>query len=66
MYAHLSKQLVDLYISRGTIVAKMGNTDNSNDSHLHYEVHFKENPVNPKPYLINYSFAQSEKECYVQ
>jgi murein DD-endopeptidase MepM/ murein hydrolase activator NlpD len=68
VYAHLSKRLVNVgaYVSRGNIIAKMGSTGTSTGPHLHYEVHFKENSVNPKPYLTNYSSAQPEKERYVQ
>jgi hypothetical protein len=68
IYAHLSKRLVNVgaYVSRGNIIAKMGSTGTSTGTHLHYEVHFRENSVNPKPYLTNYSSAQPEKECYVQ
>jgi murein DD-endopeptidase MepM/ murein hydrolase activator NlpD len=63
IYAHLSKRLVNVgtYVSRGNIIAKMGSTGTSTGSHLHYEVHFRENSVNPKPYLTDYSSAQSEK-----
>jgi murein DD-endopeptidase MepM/ murein hydrolase activator NlpD len=68
IYAHLSKRLVNkgTYVSRGNIIAKMGSTGISTGPHLHYEVHFRKNIVNPKLYLTNYSFAHFEKERYVQ
>jgi murein DD-endopeptidase MepM/ murein hydrolase activator NlpD len=68
VYAHLSQRLVNMgdCISKGSVIAKMGSTGNSTGPHLHYEVLFKERPVNPRLYLINHSFAQSEKERYVQ
>jgi hypothetical protein len=69
VYAHLSKRLVNVgaYVSRGNIIAKMGSTGTSTGSHLHYEVYFRENHVNPKLYLTNYFSAQSEKKGrYVQ
>jgi hypothetical protein len=69
VYAHLSKRLVNVgaYVSRGNIIAKMGSTGASTGSHLHYEVYFGENSVNPKLYLTNCFSTQSEKKgCYVQ
>ncbi|MDR1104334.1 MAG: M23 family metallopeptidase [Endomicrobium sp.] len=63
VYGHLSKRLVKsgFYVSRGQVIAKMGNTGSSTGSHLHYEVHFKGRAINPKPFLTDYFFAKSER-----
>lgn len=55
-YAHLAKRLVKAgeCVVRGQNIAQMGNTGSSTGSHLHYEVHFRGKPLNPKPYLTNY------------
>ncbi|MDR3256122.1 MAG: M23 family metallopeptidase [Endomicrobium sp.] len=66
VYGHLNKRLVNkgVYVSRGQIIAKMGSTGTSTSSHLHYEVHFKGKSINPKPYLTDYFFTQSEGKHY--
>jgi murein DD-endopeptidase MepM/ murein hydrolase activator NlpD len=52
VYAHLSKASV----KRGEVVAKgddiglSGNTGVSSGAHLHYEVHFMDNKLNPRPF----------------
>jgi murein DD-endopeptidase MepM/ murein hydrolase activator NlpD len=63
VYGHLSKRIVKSgsYVSRGQVIAKMGNTVSSTGSHLHYEVHFKGRSINSKPYLTDYFFAKSER-----
>jgi murein DD-endopeptidase MepM/ murein hydrolase activator NlpD len=63
IYGHLSKRLVNSgsYVSRGQVIAKMGNIGSSTGSHLHYEVHFKGRAVNPKPYLKDYFFAEAKR-----
>ena len=49
LYAHCSKLLVKVgqKVSRGDIIALVGNSGKSTGPHLHYEVHYKEKPVNP-------------------
>ena len=54
-FAHLSKIEVTLgqKIDRGKSVGRVGSTGRSTGSHLHYEVHVNNQPVNPAKYLSN-------------
>jgi len=52
-YGHLAKVRVregDL-VKRGDIIAIQGSTGRSTGSHLHYEVRYKNTPLNPKKFL---------------
>jgi murein DD-endopeptidase MepM/ murein hydrolase activator NlpD len=48
-YAHLSKYIVvaGQYVTRGQLIGYVGNTGTSVSPHLHYEVLFKNNQINP-------------------
>ncbi|GHT68273.1 peptidase M23 [Bacteroidia bacterium] len=48
-YAHLSKILVhpNDFVTRGTVIGLLGNTGKSTGPHLHYEVRYHNNPINP-------------------
>ncbi len=52
-YGHLSKIYVDKgnYIEKGQVVAAQGSTGRSTGQHLHYEVRYKNIPLNPKNFL---------------
>lgn len=52
-YGHLSKALVDQgqVVTRGQKIAIIGNTGLSTGPHLHYEVRFLGDPLNPKPFM---------------
>ncbi|MDR3049237.1 MAG: M23 family metallopeptidase [Elusimicrobiota bacterium] len=63
-YAHLSRRLVLVgdYVSRGQIIAKMGNTGSATGPHVHYEVHFQNKSINPISFLSDYSFGGKNVE----
>lgn len=48
-YAHLSKYIVEAgqYVNRGQLIGYVGNTGTSVSPHLHYEVLFKNEQINP-------------------
>lgn len=62
LYAHLHKQLVrkGQKVHRGDVIALVGNTGKSTGPHLHYEVRFKDKPVDPR----NFYFQDLSPEEY--
>jgi hypothetical protein len=48
-YAHLTKYIVEpgQFVKRGQVIGYVGNTGLSHGPHLHYEVHYKNIPINP-------------------
>lgn len=54
-YGHLQKIYVRLgqFVKRGDKIGEVGNTGISTAPHLHYEVHYKNKPVNPTDYYFN-------------
>lgn len=61
-YAHLSAMDIaegDI-IGRGDIIGKTGNTGKSTAPHLHYEVRFKDEPMDP----VNYYFLEITPDQY--
>lgn len=53
VYAHNSVNLVkkSQYVSKGSVIAKVGRTGNATGSHLHFEIRLSGKPVNPSSYL---------------
>lgn len=62
LYAHLVKSLVreGQQVRRGDIIALVGSTGKSTGPHLHYEVHYKGIPVDPR----NFYFLDLSPEDY--
>ncbi len=54
-YAHLKDAMVveGQHVMRGDQVGRMGSTGRSKGTHLHYEVIYKDKPVNPWNYFTN-------------
>ena len=61
-YGHLSKILVRAgkKVQRGEMIGLVGSTGKSTGPHLHYEVHFKDQPQNP----VGYFFLDISPELY--
>jgi len=64
-YAHLHKLLVDVgdSIVKGQAIGIMGSTGNVTGQHLHYEISYRGQPIDPLPY-INYRPIEVKATMY--
>lgn len=67
-YAHLSARFVKPgeKVTRGQVIGEVGNTGVSSGPHLHYEVRYRENSVNPIHFFNKDMTAESYKEVMEQ
>jgi len=67
-YAHLSARFVKVgeKVSRGQVIGEVGNTGVSSGPHLHYEVRYRDNTVNPINYFNQDMSAEAYKELMEQ
>ncbi len=56
LYAHLSVMYVKLgqHVKKNQLIGTVGNTGTSTGHHLHYEVHYKNETMNPLAYFYTY------------
>ncbi len=66
-YAHCSKRLakVGKKVKRGDVIALVGNTGKSTGSHLHYEVRYLGQPVDPRNFYF-YDLSPEDYDKMVQ
>ena len=64
LYGHLSEFNVTLgqKVKRGAVIGFVGNSGTSTAPHVHYEVHVKNNKVNPSLYYFNDLSAEEYEE----
>ena len=66
-YAHCSKRLVHVgqKVKRGDVIALVGNTGKSTGPHVHYEVHYHNQPIDPRNFYF-YDLSPEDYDRMVQ
>ncbi len=64
LYGHMNKMYVRAgeHIKKGTKIGEVGDTGLSTAPHLHYEVHYKGNPINPINFCMDNLTPQEYQE----
>lgn len=64
IYAHLKEVYVaeGQSVTKGQAIGYMGNTGNSYGTHLHFEVRYNNNRINPTPFLENDLLIEEKKK----
>lgn len=64
LYGHMSKAKakVGQLVKRGEVIGYVGNTGTSTGPHVHYEVIYKNNKINPLPFCLDGLSTQEYKE----
>ena len=65
-YFHLKKDSIKVYIyeevKEGQVIADMGTTGNSTGYHLHFQLEYNENPIDPLPFLTRQIKIDGQKD----
>ena len=63
LYAHLNRISVSMgeRVTRGQRIGLMGATGTATGVHVHYEVHYRGQPINPMPFMRGFDFENRQQ-----